>query len=467
MIHVNEEKRGTTRQGVSSEIAQGTIPSPGIHVARHSTNSGLRRALVRGAGMAFLLQVLGLLLTYALHVVLARWLGAGGYGRYAYILSWATVFATIAALGLPLVALRFASQHMAAHRWGALRGLLRGTRTLVALGGAVVFAIGAALAIGTASEPLVWVAGLACVPLLAQLALGSETARAMGSVAASLAPPRVFRPFLTLVAFAVVWRQITGPTAALAATAGALFFVILLQWTWIRILLPEGANRSEPVYRTRLWLKVGFPLMIAAGISLLLTQLDLLLVGLLLDERSTGLYSAAARTAGILPFVLYAFNTAAAPDFASLHEQGDHRELQALAYRVVRFAFWPSLALGLVLSASAGLILALFGDPFVGARGVVVLLATGYVFSAGVGSVGYLLNLTGHEQHNARTLILAVGMNVVLNLLLIPLLGIHGASLATTLTWVFVGLRLDYLTRRHVGIRASIFAAMMRKGDVH
>jgi O-antigen/teichoic acid export membrane protein len=464
---MNKRKYDNIRKAGPPMIAEGKGSSPGIHIPRPTGDNVWRRPLLPSAGMAFVLQIVGLFLTYGLHVVVARWLGAGGYGRYAYVLSWATILATIAALGLPLVSLRFASQHVVAQRWEALQGLLRGTSILVAVGGVAVFLIGAALAIKTGSDPLLWSIGLLCVPLLAHLALGSETARAMGSVAASLAPQRVFRPLLTLVAIAVVWGRTAAPAAALAATATALFIVTFLQWIWIRALMPQGAQGAQPVYQTRLWLKVGFPLMIAGGVSLLLTHLDLLMVGLLLDEHSTGLYSAAAKTAGILPFVLYALNTAAAPDFASLHEQGNRRELQALASRVVRLAFWPSLALAFVLSAAAGLVLALFGESFVGARGVVAVLAVGYVFSAGVGSVGYLLNLTGHEQHNARTLIVAVGLNVVLNLFFIPLLGIHGASFATMLTWVFVGVRLDYLTRRHVGIRASIVAATTRRELVH
>lgn len=460
---MNKEKHENIPRAVPPRNAEGKGSPRDIHIPRPTGDNAWRRALLRGAGMAFVLQIVGLFLTYGLHVVVARWLGAGGYGRYAYVLSWATILATIAALGLPLASLRFASQHVAAQRWEALQGLLRGTSILVALGGVAVIVIGAALVIETASDPFLWSVGLLCVPLLAHLALGSETARAMGSVAASLVPQRVFRPLLTLVAIAVIWRRTAAPAAALAATATALFIVTLLQWIWVRALMPEGAQRARPVYQTRLWLKVGFPLMIAGGVSLLLTQLDLLMVGLLMDEHSTGLYSAAAKTAGIIPFVLYALNTVAAPDFASLHERGDRRELQALASRVVRLAFWPSLALGFVLSVAAGLVLALFGRPFVGARGVVAVLAAGYVFSAGVGSVGYLLNLTGHEHQNARTLIVAVGINVVLNLLFIPLWGIHGASLATMLTWVFVGVRLDYLTRRYVGIRASILAATMRR----
>lgn len=415
--------------------------------------------LIRGAGFALLLQILGVGLTYLLHVMLARWLGAAGYGFYAYVLSWATVLATAGALGLPLASLRFVSQHFAGHRWAELRGVLVGAPALVMLGGTAAFFLGAAGAGWASADPLPWVLGFACVPLLAQLALGTEIARAIGSISASLAPGRVLRPLLTLLLISMVWAQTTDPLAALATTVVALAGVMIVQGIWLYRLVPMEARAAQPIYRPRLWLRAAFPMMVATGTALFLTQLDLLMVGLLLDEHSTGLYSAAAKTAAIIPFVLYALNVAAAPSFAALHERGDVRQLQELASRVARWAFWPSLAFAIALSASAGWILGWFGAPFVAARGVVVLLATAYLFSAGVGSVGYLLNLTGHEHHNARTLIWAAGIDVALNFVLIPMLGILGAALATTLTWVFVGLRLHHLTRRHVGVRASVLAA--------
>jgi O-antigen/teichoic acid export membrane protein len=158
----------------------------------------------------------------------------------------------------------------------------------------------------------------------------------------------------------------------------------------------------------------------------------------------------------MIPLVLYALNVAAAPAFAALHERGETQRLQELASAVARWAFWPSVVLAIVLSLASGWVLAWFGEAFVAARGVVVLLTMAYVFSAGVGSVGYLLSLTGHERHNARTLIWAAGLDLALNLALIPVMGVIGAAVATTATFVFVGLRLHHLTKRHVGVHASV-----------
>jgi O-antigen/teichoic acid export membrane protein len=439
---------GGLRDEFAVHSARGRVPFPPIG-----------GGLLRGAGLAFLLQILGVALTYLLHVMLARWLGAAGYGFYAYVLSWATVLATAGALGLPLASLRFVSQHFAAKRWAELHGVLLGAPGLVTVGGTAAFVLGAVGAVSVSADPLPWILGLACVPLLAQLALGTEIARAIGSIGASLAPGRILRPLVTLLLVSLIWAHTTDPLAALAATAVALTGVIIVQGAWLYRLVPMEARAARPVYKPRLWLRAAFPMMVATGTALFLTQLDLLMVGLLLDEHATGLYSAAAKTAAIIPLVLYALNVAAAPSFAALHERGDTGQLQNLASRVARWAFWPSLAAAVSLSMAAGWILSWFGAPFVAARGAVLLLAAGYLFSAGVGSVGYLLNLSGHEHHNARTLLWAAGIDVALNLALIPMLGILGAALATTLTWVYVGLRLHHLTRRHVGVRASVLSA--------
>jgi O-antigen/teichoic acid export membrane protein len=443
---------------------------PGVDVTRAGGGSlppdrlppfaGISTGLVSGAGVAFVLQVVGVALAYVLHVLLARWLGVAGYGVYAYVVSWATVLATAGALGLPLASLRFVSQHLAAHRWVELRGVLLGAPGLVAIGGMTVFAVGTVWAAWTASDPLPWILGFACVPLMAQLALGAEIARAMGSIAASLVPGRILRPVLIFLIVVLVWERSPKPALALAATVAALVGAMALQGLWLYRLAPTAVRTARPRYEPRLWLTTAFPMMIATGTALLLTQLDLLMVGLLEDEESVGLYSAAAKTAAMIPLVLYALNVAAAPSFAALHERGDTFQLQVLASRVARWAFWPSLVLAIALSLGSGWILGWFGASFVAARGVVVMLAMAYLFSAGVGSVGYLLNLTGNEHHNARTLIWGAGIDVALNAVLIPVLGIMGAAMATTVTWVFVGLRLHHLARRHVGVRSSVLSAL-------
>ncbi|HBK63907.1 MAG TPA: teichoic acid transporter, partial [Cyanobacteria bacterium UBA11166] len=45
-------------------------------------------ALAKDAGVALIIQIGGLFLTYLLQVVLARWMGRGEYGIYEYVIAW-------------------------------------------------------------------------------------------------------------------------------------------------------------------------------------------------------------------------------------------------------------------------------------------------------------------------------------------------------------------------------------------
>src|SRR5690606_31947914 len=103
---------------------------------------GLRATLARGSGSAFLISLLGFGLMYALRVALVKWMGRAEYGEYAFALSWATVLVLIASLGLPLAALRYMPQYIAAGDAARLRGLLRFGQALTLVGGALVATAG-------------------------------------------------------------------------------------------------------------------------------------------------------------------------------------------------------------------------------------------------------------------------------------------------------------------------------------
>ena len=75
-----------------------------------------------------------------------------------------------------------------------------------------------------------------------------------------------------------------------------------------------------------------------------------------------------------------------------------------------------------------------FGAAFAGGYQALIILSVGQLANAGMGSVGMLLNMTGHERDTARAVGVSAATNVVLNLVLIPLLGINGAASATAIS---------------------------------
>ena len=62
------------------------------------------------------------------------------------------------------------------------------------------------------------------------------------------------------------------------------------------------------------------------------------------------------------------------------------------------------------------------------------ILVLGQLVNVGSGSVALLLNMTGYEWDTAKGVGIAAGVNFVLSLLLIPIVGIEGAAMANAVS---------------------------------
>jgi O-antigen/teichoic acid export membrane protein len=120
------------------------------------------------------------------------------------------------------------------------------------------------------------------------------------------------------------------------------------------------------------------------------------------------------------------------------------------------------------IPASIGLIvfgrpiLGLFGSEFISGYSVLLLLVLGRLVSASMGSVGFLLLMTGHQ----RAVVLAFGLNAVggtlLSSLLLPRLGINGAGLASALTLIAWNVGLAVYVWWALGIDPTILSILRR-----
>src|SRR5690242_8686169 len=92
---------------------------------------------------------------------------------------------------------------------------------------------------------------------------------------------------------------------------------------------------------------------------------------------------------------------------------------------------WPIFLCCLVFHRA---ILGVFGQSYTAGWLVLVTLALGNLVDAGVGSVNYLLVMTGRPRILLMNTLGTVFVNVTLALLLIPRLGVTGAAVAAALT---------------------------------
>src|SRR5690606_18071131 len=135
-------------------------------------NGTILERLAAAGAVAFLIYTLGHGLAFLTQLLIARLLGASSFGVYAYVISWMTVLAYVAALGFNVSLLRFIPSYASGQAWPLMAGVLRYAERRVALAGILIAGLGTSgiLYGGADLQPELrraLLAGFFLVPLLA------------------------------------------------------------------------------------------------------------------------------------------------------------------------------------------------------------------------------------------------------------------------------------------------------------
>lgn len=425
----------------------------------------LLATLIQGAGVALSVQIISIGTIYACQVLLARWLGVTEYGAYNLALTIGLSLAFVAGLGFPTAILRFISEYRVKQDWARLRGILQVSwqQTLIAslmlasisTAALVWFSTGRSLEYLTS---IIW--GIWLMPLMALINLQQQIARAFQKIILAYAPYLIFYPLL-LIGLTFIWQlhqRLFSQSAIFLSISSILLVLIVQTWIFQQNLDPE-IRHAHPTYAIKQWWKVALPMMFLDGSSVILSQSDTLMLGVMLGAKAVGFYSAALKTSAWVQFILTAVNAIAAPMIASLYAQNDHQGLQKLVSTIARWMFYPALAIAVGLISFAEPVLQLFGSEFIAAKGALVVLILGQLVNVGSGSVGYLLLMTGHQSQAALVMSVTAIVNIVLNLVMIHWFGIFGAGLATALSLVLWNVWLHAIVVKRLNVHPSILAA--------
>lgn len=412
------------------------------------------------AGLA--VKLLGAFAAFVVAVLLARALGPVGFGVYAFAFALVSVLGVPAQLGLPQLVVRQTAIAVEARDRTAVRHLWRWATGISLVLASVIVVVAAAAAwgfseAGAARHTFWW--ALALVPLIAIGNIGAAAVRGLGAIVTGLAAENLLRPALFAILLAVMLAsgQAVDASDAMAFHVAAAVGACL--YAWHRALsLPVPTGGAESTTPPRGWLRGAFALGLVAAAHLINMRLDLLMVGLFLGSESVGQYQVAVTGANLVLLGASAAGVVAAPQFARLHARGATAELRAVSRRAARFAL---LACAPVVAAmvvfGVPLVSLAFGTEYTPAAAPLAWLAVAQAINAFFGPVGMLLNMTHHETATLHGVAAASAVNVILNLALIPSLGITGAAIATTISMVVWNVWLWRAAKRLLGIDSSAF----------
>ncbi len=417
------------------------------------------RYVVRQAGWAGVTDVVGLVLRYGLAILIARLHGPLGLGLYALAMALANGAAVVARLGLDQAMLRFIPHHRARQEPGKVVGVLLFATLLVGMLGttvALVLFLGAPYLAETWGRPEFGRAGrliALTIPLMALGQVWRAGLRGFQDVRLAVILERVVIPIATISGLLLIF--LVRPNEPLAAVAGVTFSYWLVGLVSLAILVKKIRTiAAPPAYQMGAWMKFALPMSLEGGLLFLVFWTDQLMIGWLLDASHVGVYTSAIRVAGLVVLPLVAINTIFAPTAASLHARGDRTTLQALYARLTWSTAMVGGCIALSLLVGGRWVLGIFGSPFVAGHLALMILVVGQAVNSATGSSGTILAMTGNPKWRLANATIAAGLNVVLNLLLVPRWGIAGAATATAASISLISLLQLLEVRWLVGLWA-------------
>ena len=190
---------------------------------------------------------------------------------------------------------------------------------------------------------------------------------------------------------------------------------------------------------------------------------DIIILERFYDFKVVAHYGIAIKISLIIGIVLASINTLIAPNISSLFYENKKEELNTLVRKATSLNFVITLPIIFFVSFFSEFFLEIFGEEYVVAKSALIIILAGQIFNAICGPVGTYLNMTGRQVVYQKVLLIALLLNLVLNLILIPKFGIIGSAASTSISLMFWNITGMLIIYRKDKINSSIFGKIIIK----
>lgn len=423
---------------------------------------GLVKDLVSGGVGNIGLKVAQILLAMTLSAILARVLGPANYGIYAYVFTLVSVLLIPAEFGLTKLIIRETANGDALGNLSLIRGVWTWAMA-IGFGSISIVVIVALIVLFMLHLQLpkaalyTCIAGILLLPLLVLTRFAGGALRGLRYVVVGQAPDTLVRPgvFAALILIAVfgLGTKLTAPFAMglhVIAAVVSLFTACI----FLFVRRPQGlVSSGDRIFRQRTWFGAATSFILISGTYQINQYTDILMLGIFGTKEQVGLYRVAVQ-AGLLGLMgLQAAQMLAQPYIARFYSQDNRRRLEGLLKACSRGAFLLSLLVFIVLLVfGRKLIVLVFGREYLACYVPLLVLAAGQLVNSFFGVVNILLEMTGHQKDSAQSFFVGAVCNILLNLILIPRLGLIGAASATAISTLLWNILLWAFAHKRLGL---------------
>jgi len=405
-------------------------------------------------GWVLISSVVALPIGFLLSIFLARWLAA--LGLYQMVITVQGIAVLVATLGIPAALIKYVAEYKDVKEKltqtvssGLLSSILFGI-----LVGILLYALSGTLA------------GIFHMPELARLLKILAFAlpfislfQALTGLLNGLREMKIFASLLILqsilmiafiIAFVGLGFGVEGAVFGIVlSVVGGCVFGLYRSRRFVHLSLQGFVQNAKKL------VLFGSQMFGANAMGLVLAYTDIILIGYFLAAKDVGYYSVAVSLSMFFLIIPQAIQAITYPTTSEYWSKNNHQALQQMINKSMRYSACILLPLGLGVGFfSREIITTIFGGEFIYAvLPLCVLLIARVIGGSTEISIGGSFSGVGRPDLALKIDATSAGVNVGLNILLIPRFGILGAAIATTAslllgTIIFLALIPKILTVR-------------------
>lgn len=417
--------------------------------------------IVRGSAVIFIMYFLGGALGYVLRVYLANNLSVNDFGLFYAVLSFVGLLSIFKDMGFSTAMTKFIAEYNARNDKKSIKSTIISVILIQVLISVVISLIVIALSDRLAvnyfksQESVI----LLKIILLSYIVSSFVTLQYVFQGLGKIGYYSVMEPLRNIAAlvavFLLIHLGVTGVAYSYLISGIVLTFIISFLLIKIFPFFSVKAGFDEEI--TKKILIFSVPVFMTSVGSSLLGYTDTALITYFLSLDQVALYQVALPTSQLFWVLISSISIVILPVVAELWAKNDKQTLSKILSIVIKFTFMMAIPFLLVFVLFADILIRMFfGTEYMNAVPVLQILTINSVFYALFSISAAAMLAIGRPENNVKIISFIAVLNLALNIILIPVLGIVGAALATTTGYVAAALATIIYLRKYFDISVDL-----------
>ena len=402
------------------------------------------KTLLRGAGLLFIGIFVSKILNYVFRFIIARAFTPSEYGLFALGTAIIGLFMAIALLGLPSGVSRYISEYKTRKEYDKLRGTITFSLKLVTISSIIItiflYLSSNYIESFFIKDGLSQVIKILCIgmpfyiifTLVINMFYGfqkSEYVTISGYLSENILKVTIIL-LLLFIGFNGTALPMTWTITAVIIFLIALYFLQVKTFPFLGI-------REKFIEPRKELLVFSLPLIFVSTMWIILQWTDTIMLGYFMTAKDVAIYEMVLSAGKILLMFATMFSVVFMPLITSLYTNNKTKEIEAIYKSTTKWITVVSLPICIYFLIFPKMTIQLmFGSQYLEGTSVLIILSIGYFLHAIMFLGGSFLAALKYSRLQMIIVIITGMLNILLNYYLIPIYGIIGSAIATSISFI-------------------------------